>query len=185
MFGNSQFRQDVIQQFREMEQQIGDLQRAQADLKAQNSKLLSQLKTVTRKLVMRLPLSLESLEKGLNYDLIFPEEVESWQQITKGGLVMDIRSQDDFVREALPEAISIPVDQLGSKAEKISKFQPVLLVCENGVKSVSASELLHSKGFHFLYVLKGGMTHYEGKKVPGMIPVDPAYHRAEAAISAQ
>lgn len=172
MFGNSRFQQDVVQKINELEQQISDLQRQQTDLKATNSKLLAQLKTVTRKLVMRLPLSLESLEKSLNYDLIFPEEIDAWLKMTKTGILVDIRSADDFSRSSVPGSISIPVDQLGKRVERFTKFQPILLICENGVKSVSASELLHSKGFHFLYVLKGGMSHYEGQTVPGNLQAE-------------
>ncbi|TVQ78491.1 MAG: rhodanese-like domain-containing protein [Bradymonadales bacterium] len=165
MFGNSQFRQEVLAKFREVEQQIADLQRTQSELKSQNTRLTHQLKTVTRKLVMRLPLSLESLEKALNYDLIFPEELESWKKMTQGGLLVDIRSAEEFSKSSIPDAISMPIDQLGKQVERLSKFQPILLICENGVKSVSASELLHSKGFHFLYVLKGGISHFSGKTV--------------------
>jgi rhodanese-related sulfurtransferase len=168
MFGNSRFQQDVVQKINELEQQIADLQKHQTELKTSNSKLSAQLKTITRKLVMRLPLSLESLEKSLNYDLIFPEEVEAWLKMTKGGVIIDIRSADDFSKNSVPDSLSIPVDQLGKRVEKFTKFQPILLVCENGVKSVSASELLHSKGFHFLYVLKGGISHFDGKMVPGI-----------------
>jgi rhodanese-related sulfurtransferase len=46
-------------------------------------------------------------------------------------------------------------------------MQAFLIVCDNGVKSVAASELLNSRGFHFLYVLKGGMAHFEGQTVAG------------------
>jgi rhodanese-related sulfurtransferase len=105
---------------------------------------------------------MESLEKGLSYDLIFPEEIETWQRSVRDGLLVDVRPSTEFYRGRIPQGYSIPFDQLSTRVESLPREQPLLIICENGVKSVSACEILHSKGFMFLYLLKGGMGLYQG-----------------------
>jgi len=167
MFGQSNWKNELLASVQELQNQIVDLQKGIQDVKGQNQKLNTQLKAVARKLVLRLPLSLESLDKGLQYDLIFSNELESWLQLAREGMILDIRSADEYEKSAIPGTVNIPYDQLPKVLDRLSKHQAVLLVCENGVKSVAASELLFSRGFHFLYVLKGGMSHYEGQTVAG------------------
>lgn len=167
MFGQSNWKNEISASLQELQNQILDLQKSVQDLKGQNHKLNQQMKSVARKLVLRLPLSLESLEKGLQYDLIFSNEIESWLQIAREGMILDIRSAEEYERAAIPGSVNIPYDQLPKVLDRLNRMQAFLIVCENGVKSVAASELLNSRGFHFLYVLKGGMAHFEGQTVAG------------------
>jgi adenylyltransferase/sulfurtransferase len=167
MFGQSNWKNEISASLQELQNQILDLQKSVQDLKGQNHKLNQQMKSVARKLVLRLPLSLESLEKGLQYDLIFSNEIESWLQIAREGMILDIRSAEEYERAAIPGSVNIPYDQLSKVLDRLSRMQAFLIVCDNGVKSVAASELLNSRGFHFLYVLKGGMAHFEGQTVAG------------------
>lgn len=162
MFGQSNWKHEVLHQLSNFEQEIAELKKGQMELKSQNQRMMRTLKTVAKKIVLRLPLSLESLEKGLGYDLIFAEELESWRSIANSGIVLDLRAAVDFTQGSIPGSANIPFEQLEARADSISRDLPLLLVCDNGVKSVSACELLSQKGFQFLYVLKGGMSHYEG-----------------------
>lgn len=149
-----------------LEQEIADLRRADQDLRSQNNRLFLIVKNLGRKLVNRLPISLESLEKGLDYDLIFSEEVDAWRSAISNGMVLDLRSREDFSRGAILGAVNISLDQISEGAQTISVDRPILLVCENGIKSVAACEILNAKGFQFLYVLKGGMSLYRGELLP-------------------
>lgn len=167
MFGQSNWKEEFAHKIDQLELKLEDLEKQQAELRGQNSRLNHSLKSVTRKLVMRLPLSLESLEKGLRYDLIFPEEMEAWRSMAQDGVVLDLRPADEFAASCIPGAISVPLERLEAVMQDIPKTKPLLLVCENGVRSVSASEVLAQKAFHFIYVLKGGMSHYVGNLEAG------------------
>jgi len=158
MFGLGEFKKQVFASIRQLEQQIADLKRGEQDLRAQNARLGQLLKNLGRKMVFRLPVSVESLEKGLSYDLIFGDEVAGWKKATSQGVILDIRSQMDFAKGALSSAVNLPLDQISSKIEAYPKDTPILLVCDNGVRSASVSELLQAKGYPFIYVLKGGMA---------------------------
>lgn len=160
MFGQSNFKLEVSRKISELTARIEDLERSEAELKSQHKRLQDLFTTTTKKLVMRLPISIESLEKSLSYDLIFAEELESWMSIAQDGALIDLRPADEFRKAHIPQSINIPMDQLASKAEELSPHRAYLLICENGIRSVSATEILMSKGCRFLYVLKGGMSHY-------------------------
>ena len=140
-----------------MEGQIADLKKSEVELRMQNQKLNQIIKNLGRKLIVRLPISLESLEKGLTYDLIFPDEVESWSRVANG-VVVDVRPAHEHARGSIPNSLNIPFDQINLKLNLLTKDQPILVVCENGIKSVSACEVLNAKGYPFTYVLKGGMS---------------------------
>lgn len=162
MFGQSNWKHEVLHQLSNFEQEISELKKGQMELKSQNQRMLRTLKTVAKKVVLRLPLSLESLDKGLGYDLIFSEELESWRSVASSGVIVDLRAAVDCAQGCITGSVNIPFESLESRVDGIARDIPLLLVCDNGVKSVSACELLSQKGFQFLYVLKGGMSHYEG-----------------------
>jgi|GEM_PF-772683 len=163
MFGQSNWKNEFSHRLDQLEQLVADLQRSQTELRTQNHRLAQSLKTISKKLVLRLPISLASLDKGLNYDLIFAEEIESWVSMARDGILLDLRPNEDFQKEHIEGSVNIPMDQLAKRIESMSRQQAFLLICENGVRSVSACELLSSKGFQFLYVLKGGMAHFHGQ----------------------
>lgn len=155
---------------KQLELQVSELKKAEVELRSQTSRLTQMLKGLGRKFVMRLPVSLESLEKGLTYDLIFPEEIEAWRKASLGGIVLDLRSTNDYVKGAIPESVNIPYDRLAMKLDKLSRDQAILLVCENGIKSVSACEMLNQKGYPLTYVLKGGMSFAKAEATTSRAP---------------
>jgi rhodanese-related sulfurtransferase len=139
------------------------MKKGEMELRSQNSRLGLMIKNLAKKLVSRLPISIESLEKGLGYDLIFSAEIDAWKAATSGGTLLDIRPSHDYLKASIPGSFNIPVEQLSMRLDSLPRERAILIVCENGIKSVAASELLSSKGYSFLYVLKGGLSMYEGE----------------------
>ncbi len=160
---NSAWKEQVLISIKQLELQISDLKKSESELRSQNSRLFQIMKNMGRKLALRLPVSLESLEKGLLYDLIFPDELDVWKKAAPHGAIVDLRSMHDFQKSSIPGSINIPFDQIAHRMDTLSKDSPILIVCENGIKSVTCSELLASKGFAYLYVLKGGIALYRGR----------------------
>lgn len=160
---NSGWKEQILISIKQLELQITDLKKSESDLRSQNSRLFQMMKNMGRKLALRLPVSLESLEKGLTYDLIFPDELDVWRKAAPQGTIIDLRSAHDFQKAAIPGSVNIPFDQIAQRIDTISKDAPVLIVCENGIKSVTCSELLAAKSFSYLYVLKGGIALYRGR----------------------
>jgi rhodanese-related sulfurtransferase len=165
MYGQSNWKEEIQSRIDGLEQSLIDMDRTQTELKSQNAKLAANLRTVTKKLIMRLPISIESLEKGLNYDLIFSDEIESWMSVAREGIILDLRPFEEFKKSHLDGAINIPLDQLERQLDKLPSHRAYLLVCENGIRSVSACEILGANNYSFLYVLKGGMSNHRGRTI--------------------
>ncbi len=89
------------------------------------------------------------------------------KEITVEELKLKIDQEDDFqlidVREEFEYETSnlkgenIPLANILSEAEKVSKDRPVVVHCRSGKRSAQAISLLESKGFTNLSNLKGGI----------------------------
>ena len=101
MFGNSQWKTQVVDQIRQLETHVNELKKADLELRAQNAKLFAMLRNLGRKIVTRLPISLESLEKGLAYDLIFSDEIEAWKTAAGNGIILDIRATHEYLKASI------------------------------------------------------------------------------------
>jgi rhodanese-related sulfurtransferase len=74
--------------------------------------------------------------------------------LASGGQLVDIRSPDDFGRDALPGALNVPVEALSWKHRSLSRLRPVILYGHDGVHCHHAARLLASRGFAAIYQLR-------------------------------
>ncbi len=58
--------------------------------------------------------------------------------------IIDIRSQVQFERGHLPEAINIPLDKLPHRIEEIEWSQHIVVACPIGQSSIQAARLIQS-----------------------------------------
>ena len=78
--------------------------------------------------------------------------------------VLDVTSRT-FKGPRLDEAVHIPVEELHIRFSEIpSKTIPVLVISENGLRSISACELLVKKGFFNINNVSGGYEFWPGKE---------------------
>jgi len=70
-----------------------------------------------------------------------------------GGQLVDIRSPDDFKRDALPGALNLPVDALSYDFTHLDKREPVIVYGTHPVACVRAARLLAGRGFLCIYHL--------------------------------
>src|SRR4051812_24014168 len=121
MFGNTEWKKGIEERFHLVDQQLADFKKAELELRSQNMRLTQILRNLGRKLVMRLPISIESLDKGLSYDLIYADEIELWREATRGGMVLDIRNSKDFRESSIPDSENLPYDQISLRLETLSR----------------------------------------------------------------
>ncbi|MCX7949106.1 MAG: rhodanese-like domain-containing protein [Treponemataceae bacterium] len=70
------------------------------------------------------------------------------EKIKAGALVVDVRTVDEFMDEAYPGAINIPVHELMSRLSELEpKTRPVVLYCASGSRSALAAKLLKNAGW--------------------------------------
>ncbi|MBP9680390.1 MAG: rhodanese-like domain-containing protein [Bacteriovorax sp.] len=79
-------------------------------------------------------------------------------------IILDV-SQKAFQGPRLKDAFQIPLEELHVRFVEIpSKTIPVLIISENGLRSISACELLVKKGFFNINNISGGHDFWPGNK---------------------
>ncbi|AUN97001.1 rhodanese-like domain-containing protein [Bacteriovorax stolpii] len=77
--------------------------------------------------------------------------------------VLDVTAKS-FKGTRLEEAVHIPIEELHVRFSEIpSKTVPILVISENGLRSISACELLVKKGFFNINNISGGYEFWPGK----------------------
>ncbi len=84
------------------------------------------------------------------------------------GLVVDVRSSEDFREGHIPGSVNVPMDRLLDRLEQIKSHQelPVILVCNMGTNATAASRQLKEHGFTQVYRLAGGIQAWRGDNLP-------------------
>lgn len=80
-------------------------------------------------------------------------------------IIVDV-SQKNYQVERLEGSLHIPLEELNVRFVEIpSKTVPVMLISENGLRSIQACELLVKKGFFNIDNISGGHQFWPGNKV--------------------
>lgn len=74
-------------------------------------------------------------------------------------LVIDIRSEEDYIRETYPGAIHIFHEDFMDELDRVPKDRPVYLICYTGQKSDDIAEELSGQGYE-IYSIDGGFHSY-------------------------
>jgi rhodanese-related sulfurtransferase len=81
---------------------------------------------------------------------------EAKAAVTAGAQLLDVRNPDEFASGHLPEALNIPVADLGQRlAEVGSKERPVVVYCRSGGRSARAAQELVGAGWTTVLDLGG------------------------------
>ncbi|MBI5436983.1 MAG: rhodanese-like domain-containing protein [Nitrosomonadales bacterium] len=89
-------------------------------------------------------------------------QVELMQRIkaNHAGLILDVRSPEEYAEGHVPGAINIPHNQLGSRLAEISSYKnkEIVLYCAVGGRAAKAANTLRAAGFSKLLHLDGDMN---------------------------
>ncbi|NTU50455.1 MAG: rhodanese-like domain-containing protein, partial [Desulfobulbaceae bacterium] len=89
---------------------------------------------------------------------ITPQEAEALLSADPQVQVLDVRTPREFRFRRLPNAVNIPVHELLSRHDELSREQEIIVLCEHGVRSASAARLLEGFGFTKVCNMLGGMS---------------------------
>lgn len=88
--------------------------------------------------------------------------------------ILDVTAKA-FQGSRLKEALHIPLEELHVRFVEIpSKTVPVLIISENGLRSITACELLVKKGFFNINNISGGYEFWPGKNETVKKPEGPS-----------
>lgn len=93
----------------------------------------------------------------------------TWFINRENGVVVDVRSQDEFSQGHIVDAVNIPVSQIeANNLTQIEKHKdaPTIVVCESGMRASSAAAAMSKAGFKRVYVLRGGLANWRSENLP-------------------
>ena len=67
--------------------------------------------------------------------------------VSKGAIIIDVRTPAEFSYGHIKKSKNIPLDSLHSKTSKLKKDTPIILCCASGMRSGTARRSLKAKGF--------------------------------------
>jgi rhodanese-related sulfurtransferase len=80
--------------------------------------------------------------------------------------VIDVRTPVEFAEVHVPQARSIPLDELKPSALPLAKDQPVYLLCRSGQRATKAAEKFAKEGFTQPIVVAGGTLAWMEANLP-------------------
>jgi phage shock protein E len=83
-------------------------------------------------------------------------------------LILDVRSQREFVEGHIPGAIHIPFWRVPAKSRTLSEFmdKPIVVYCGHGPRAYLAGAALRRHGFRHVAYLTGHMKEWRTMKLP-------------------
>jgi thiosulfate sulfurtransferase len=83
------------------------------------------------------------------------------EALATGGVIVDVREQNDFEKKHIPLAINVPLSKIQSGIFSLPKNRTLILYCETGGRSAMAAKLLSEKGYVVVNTV-GGIRGYKG-----------------------
>lgn len=78
--------------------------------------------------------------------------------------ILDVRESEEITTESLPNSIKIPLSSLEKRLNELNLNATYYVVCQFGIRSKIAVEILKSHGFKNVKNLSGGLVSLERKK---------------------
>lgn len=67
--------------------------------------------------------------------------------ISRGAIILDVRTRTEYESGAIPGSHNIPLQQLSTRLKDIEKFKkPIIACCASGVRSGTAARILKGNG---------------------------------------
>lgn len=81
-------------------------------------------------------------------------------EVPEGGYLLDVREDDEWTAGHAPDAVHIPLGELGERAGEVPQDRKVYVVCRAGGRSAQAVAALNQAGWDSVNV-SGGMRAWE------------------------
>lgn len=99
--------------------------------------------------------------------LLLPEEVT--RRINReDAKIIDLRTQKEFEKGHIIDAINISADQLSGQLDKLKKHKEsgIIFCCATGTVSTKEARKLMNEGYEKVYGLKGGILSWQNANLP-------------------
>lgn len=96
---------------------------------------------------------------------------------------LDVRSEDEYNAEHIPKAKLIPLPVLESRIGELDANKKIIVYCQTGVRSRTASETLVQRGFPHIYNMLGGINAWRLLFPEDLVRPTPTPTPTPAAVS--
>jgi len=99
---------------------------------------------------------------------ITAEQGKSMMDEDQAIILVDVRTQEEYVEEHIPGALLVPVDELADLASEIipDKEATYIIYCRSGNRSATAAQQLIDMGYQIIYDM-GGIIDWPYETVSG------------------
>jgi len=98
-------------------------------------------------------------------------------------LFLDVRTEGEYNAEHIPEAKLIPLPELESRIGELDANKKIIVYCQTGVRSRTASETLVQRGFPHIYNMLGGINAWRLLFPEDLVRPTPTPTSTPAAVS--
>ncbi|CUB05362.1 rhodanese-like domain-containing protein [Marinomonas fungiae] len=88
---------------------------------------------------------------GINAAMASKRSDMAWQEISKGAMLIDVRTAQEFKAGHLKNAINMPLSTLSKSANPIDRNTPIVVYCRSGSRASHAKRELYDMGFVNVY----------------------------------
>lgn len=92
----------------------------------------------------------------------FDQTIALEDALTGTGILLDVREQAEYAFGHAPNAISMPLGELETRMNELSKDDTIYVICRSGARSALAAQQLRNAGFKNIYNTLPGMKAYTG-----------------------
>ena len=91
------------------------------------------------------------------FQMISYKEAKQMMDEQKDSLILDVRTEDEYERGHIPQAVLLPLDTIEEDAssELPKNDQTILVYCRSGVRSKIAARILDAMGYTNVYEFGG------------------------------
>lgn len=96
-------------------------------------------------------------------NVVSNEELDQKLKETNELVIVDVRESAEYAFDHIPNAISIPLDELESRLNELNKEDALFVICRTGNRSDLASQKLAENGFANVMNVVPGMSQWTGE----------------------
>jgi len=100
-------------------------------------------------------------------DVVWIESAEAVSKVDHGFKIIDVRTQSEYDADHVPGSIHMPIEQIQAQYKQLPQASQLIFICQAGGRAWSAAEFMSSIGSTNLFVVKGGMSAWNGKRITG------------------
>jgi len=100
--------------------------------------------------------------------IISPETLKKDIDVHEIGVIVDVRTQQEYLGGHLQDSMNIPLEELSFKIASLVplKTTRVFCYCDHGNRSYEAAKVLRALGYQLAYSLDGGIENWQKKGLP-------------------